>query len=72
MGSFVDEYGVAARSISASQDKMAALPNSSVRRVVAGATHESLLADPNHAAVVNQATHDVVVSGRTSTPLAGR
>jgi pimeloyl-ACP methyl ester carboxylesterase len=98
MGSFLDEYGVAARSISeagelvdlagtplivltadrgnaegwmASQDKMAALSTNSVHRVVAVATHESLLADPDDAAAVSQAIRDVVVSVRTSTPLAG-
>jgi pimeloyl-ACP methyl ester carboxylesterase len=98
LGSFVDEYGVAARSISeagelvdlagiplivltaergnsqgwmASQDKMAALSTNSVHRVVAGATHESLLADPDDAAAVSRAIHDVVVSVRTAAPIAG-
>jgi hypothetical protein len=96
--SFVDEFGVAARSMSeagelvdlagiplivltagrgnsegwmASQDKMAALSTNSVHRVVAGATHESLLADPDDAAAVSQAIHDVVVAVRTSTPIDG-
>ena len=97
MGSFVDEFGVAARSMSeagelgdlagtplvvltagrgnakgwmASQDKMAALSTNSVHRVVAGATHESLVDDPDGAAAVSQAIHDVVVAVQTSMPLA--
>jgi pimeloyl-ACP methyl ester carboxylesterase len=99
LGSFVDEYGVAARSVSEAgelvdlagtplvvltadrgnsegwmvfQDKMAALSTNSVHRVVAGATHESLLADPRDAAAVSRAIHDVVVSVRTSAPIAGQ
>jgi pimeloyl-ACP methyl ester carboxylesterase len=99
LGSFIDEYGVAARSVSEAgelvdlagtplvvltadrgnsegwmvfQNKMATLSTNSVHRVVAGATHESLLADPGDAAAVSQAIHDVVVSVRTSAPIAGQ
>jgi pimeloyl-ACP methyl ester carboxylesterase len=98
MGSFVDEYGVAARSISeagelvdlagiplivltadrgnsegwmASQDKLASLSTNSRHLVVAGATHDSLIADADGATAVSQAIHDVVVSVRTSMPLTG-
>jgi hypothetical protein len=54
-----------------SQDKMATLSTNSAHRIVAGATHDSLLADPGDAAAVSHAIHDVVVSVRTSTPLTG-
>jgi len=97
MGSFVDEYAVAARSMSeagelvelgrkplivltagrgsaegwmSAQDEMATLSANSLHRVVAGATHQSFLTDPDDATAVSQAIHDVVVSVRTSTPLA--
>jgi hypothetical protein len=48
---------------------MATLSTNSAHRIVAGATHDSLLADPGDAAAVSHAIHDVVVSVRTSTPL---
>ena len=54
------------------QDKMTTLSTNSQHRVVAGATHQSLIADPDHASAVSNAIHDVVVSVRTSTPLASR
>jgi pimeloyl-ACP methyl ester carboxylesterase len=54
------------------QDKMAALSDNSLHRVVAGATHQSLVADPEDATSVSQAIHDVVGSVRTSTRLGGR
>jgi pimeloyl-ACP methyl ester carboxylesterase len=99
LGSFVDEFGVASRSMSeagalvdldgkplvvltagrgsapgwrASQDAMAGLSTNSVHRVVAGATHQTLLADRDDAREVSRAIHDVVVAVRTSRPLAGR
>ncbi len=99
LGSFVDEYAVANRSMSeagelvdldgkplivltadrghdegwmSAQDEMATLSANSLHRVVAGATHQSLIADPDDASAVSKAIHDVVVSVRTSTPLAGR
>ena len=38
--------------------------------VVPGATHQSLMDDPTHAAVVSQAIVDVVEATRTGAPLA--
>jgi pimeloyl-ACP methyl ester carboxylesterase len=52
------------------QDEMATLSTNSLHRVVPGATHQSLVDDPTHAAVVSQAIHDVLVSVRTGAPLA--
>jgi pimeloyl-ACP methyl ester carboxylesterase len=54
------------------QDEMATLSTNSLHRVVAEASHESLLADPDDAAEVTRAIRDVVVSVRTSAPLAGQ
>lgn len=54
----------------ASQDKLATLSTNSLHRVVPGATHESLMTNPGHAAAVSQAIHDVIVSVRTAEPLA--
>jgi hypothetical protein len=51
---------------------MAGLSTNSVHRVVAGATHQTLLADRDDAREVSRAIHDVVVAVRTSRPLAGR
>jgi pimeloyl-ACP methyl ester carboxylesterase len=56
----------------AAQDKMATLSDNSMHRVIAGATHQSLVADPADANTVTQAIHDVVGSVRTTTPLADR
>jgi pimeloyl-ACP methyl ester carboxylesterase len=53
----------------AAQNEMARLSTNSRHRVVADATHESLLGDRNDAAAVSRAIHDVVVSVRNSTPL---
>ena len=47
------------------QDKLAGLSTNSRHRVVAGATHASLLDEADSAAAI-QAIHDVVVSVRTS------
>ena len=54
----------------AAQDKLATLSPNSLHRVVTGATHDSLIANPDHAAAVTQAIHDVVESIRTAAPLA--
>jgi pimeloyl-ACP methyl ester carboxylesterase len=56
----------------AAQNKMATLSDNTLHRVVAGATHESLLADPADATAVTQAINDVVASARTNTPLRDR
>ena len=52
------------------QQKMATLSTNSRHRVVANATHPSLLVDPTDAAAASQAVRDVIVSVRTSRPLA--
>jgi pimeloyl-ACP methyl ester carboxylesterase len=52
------------------QDAMATLSTDSVHRVVPGATHQSLVDDPAHAAAVIEAIRDVLASVRTGSPLA--
>ena len=52
------------------QNKMAELSTNSVHRVEPGATHAAFVDDPDHAAAVTRAIHDVVVSLRTGAPLA--
>ncbi len=54
------------------QDAMAALSTNSLHDVVPGATHQSLVDDPTHAAVVSRAIVDVVAAIRTGAPLATR
>ena len=54
----------------ASQDEMAALSTNSLHRVVPGATHDSLMDNPRHAAAVSAAIAAVVASIRSTTPLA--
>lgn len=54
----------------ADQDKLATLSPNSLHRVVAGATHDSLMVNPDHAAAVTGAINDVVASVRTAAPLA--
>lgn len=54
------------------QDKLAALSTNSLHRVVPGATHQSLVDDPAHAAAVSRAIHEAVVAVRTGSPLAAR
>ena len=51
------------------QDAMAGLSTNSLHDVVAGATHQSLVDNPTHAAVVSQAIVDVVEAIRTGAPL---
>ena len=51
------------------QDAMAALSTNSVHDVVPGATHQSVVDNPTHAAVVSQAIVDVVEAIRTGPPL---
>jgi pimeloyl-ACP methyl ester carboxylesterase len=55
---------------SAKQNHLAALSTNSVHRVVAGATHEMLVADEKAAAITTQAIVDVVASVRSAGPLA--
>jgi len=52
------------------QDKLATLSPNSLHRVVAGSTHNSLIDNPDHAAAVTRAIHEVVASVRTAAPLA--
>ena len=54
----------------AKQDAMAALSTNSMHDVVPGATHQSLMDNPTHAAVVSQAIVDVVDAIRKGAPLA--
>jgi len=51
------------------QDDLATLSTNSLHRVVAEATHASLIEDEGDAAATSQAIRDVVASVRTSTPL---
>jgi len=53
----------------AAQDKLATLSTNSRHRIVADATHASLVLDESDAAAASQAIRDVVASVRTSTPL---
>ena len=55
-----------------SQDRMATLSTNSVHRVVPGATHDSLMENPAHAAAVVRAIHDVLVSLRSGDQLDAR
>jgi uncharacterized protein (DUF1786 family) len=50
---------------SAAQNRMARLSTNSVHRVIAGATHEELFANEDHAAATTQAILDVVASVRS-------
>ena len=52
------------------QAAIAALSTNSRHNVVRGATHQSLVDDPTHAAVVSEAIVDVVESIRTGAPLS--
>lgn len=54
----------------ARQDAMATLSTNSLHDVVPGATHQSLVDDPTHAAAVSQAIVDVVEAVRAGVPLA--
>jgi pimeloyl-ACP methyl ester carboxylesterase len=52
-----------------SQNRMAGLSTNSVHRIEPGATHSAFVDDPDHAAAVTRAIHDVVVSLRSGVPL---
>jgi hypothetical protein len=54
----------------ADQNRTVTLSTNSVHRVVAGATHGSFVDDPDDAASVTQAIHEVVVAVRTGAPLS--
>jgi hypothetical protein len=51
------------------QDELVALSSESIRRVVDGATHESLLYDKGDSQVTSAAIEQVVDAGRTDQPL---
>jgi pimeloyl-ACP methyl ester carboxylesterase len=53
----------------AEQNATVTLSTNSLHRVVPGATHLSFVENPDHAAAVTQAIHDVVDSLRTGAPL---
>ncbi len=55
---------------SAAQNRLAALSTNSAHRVIAGATHDSLISDEQDAAVTTRAILDVVASVRSVGPLA--
>ncbi len=55
----------------AAQNETATLSTNSLHRIVSGATHAAFVEDPDHAAAVTRAIHDVVVSVRTGEPLTG-
>jgi maleate cis-trans isomerase len=55
----------------ADQNETVKLSTNSLHRVVSGATHASFVENPDHAAEVVQAIHEVVVSVRTGEPLKG-
>ena len=52
----------------ADQGQMATLSANTSHRVIAGATHGSLMEDEDDASAVISALHDVLVSMRTSRP----
>jgi hypothetical protein len=54
---------------SAAQNHLATLSSNSVHRVVEGATHQSLVADREHAAITTQAIVQVVSAVRSAEPL---
>ena len=55
----------------AAQNQTVTLSTNSLHRVEPGATHAAFVDDPDHAAAVTRAIHDVVVSVRTGQPLTG-
>lgn len=55
----------------AAQNKTVSLSTNSLHRVESGAKHASFVDEPEHAAAVTRAIHDVVVSVRTEEPLKG-
>lgn len=54
------------------QNEMAGLSSNSAHRVEPGADHAAFVEDPDHAAAVTRAIHDVVVSVRSGAPLTHR
>ena len=55
----------------ADQNATVALSTNSLHRIESGATHASFVDNPDHAAAVTRAIHDVVASVRTGEPLTG-
>jgi len=55
----------------ADQNETVTLSTNSLHRVVSDATHASFVENPDHAAAVTRAIHDVVASVRTGEPLTG-
>jgi pimeloyl-ACP methyl ester carboxylesterase len=53
----------------ADQNETVMLSTNSLHRVVSGATHASFVENPDHAAAITLAVHDVVASVRTGEPL---
>jgi pimeloyl-ACP methyl ester carboxylesterase len=67
----VSEQPFGAATLDALSAEMTAGSTNAVRRVVAGATHESLVADPAHAAVVADAIRAVAAGARLPARAAG-
>jgi pimeloyl-ACP methyl ester carboxylesterase len=55
----------------AAQNETVTLSTNSLHRIESGATHDDFVGDPDHAAAVTRAIHDVVDSVRTGQPLTG-
>jgi pimeloyl-ACP methyl ester carboxylesterase len=53
------------------QNQTVTLSTNSLHRIEPGASHASFVENPDHAAAVTRAIHDVVVSVRTAQPLTG-
>jgi hypothetical protein len=53
----------------AAQNETVTLSTNSLHRIESGATHDAFVGDPDHAAMVTRAVHDVVASVRTGEPL---
>jgi hypothetical protein len=56
--------------LSASHERIAAMSTNSAHRVIAGASHEELIADENDSAATSRAILDVVAAIRNAAPLA--
>jgi hypothetical protein len=48
----------------AAQNETVTLSTNSLHRIESGATHDAFVGDPDHAAMVTRAVHDVVASVR--------
>jgi len=65
----VTEQPLYGETLTALQSELPALSSNSVHRTVEGATHENLISNPKHAAVVADTIRQVVEAARTGLPL---